>query len=150
MNTRQNGVVRRKCKHIFLEVCTALLFQSHLPLWSCENCSFTTTYLINLVEFKSHYIMWPSRVFNRLCYMSTTKQKKDKLPNTVVPYVFLRCPLDKKSYKLFITWTQPFYFSRDVHEFVFPYSKAIKLCFLTFQIITLIILLPCHFTLQIL
>lgn len=56
---QQNGVVERKHKNL-LEVCRALLFQSHLPNKLWRNAIMTATYLINrcptkLFSYKTPY-----------------------------------------------------------------------------------------------
>jgi len=87
---QQNRVVERKHKNL-LEVSRALLFQSRLLLKFWDDCVLTARHIVNRLPtlllknkspFEVLYGKVPSydhlRVFGCLCYMSTTKQGRDK------------------------------------------------------------------------
>ncbi|KAK9070135.1 hypothetical protein SSX86_010535 [Deinandra increscens subsp. villosa] len=131
---QQNGVVERKHKHL-LETCRALLFQSKLPLIFWGDCLLTATYLVNLfpTEVLAHkspyevlYGKVPSfthlRSFGCLCYVSTSKNGRDKLQSRANPAVFLGYPFGTKGYKVYDLVTHKFLISRNLifHETIFP------------------------------
>jgi len=102
-------------------------------------CVLTATYPINrmpapILKNKTPYELphgqKPSydhlRVFGCLCYVSTSKQGKDKFMGRVVPYVFLGYPYGKKAYKVMTFDTHKFHSSRDIvfHEAIFPFSSS--------------------------
>lgn len=135
-NTLTNRIVEHKHKHL-LELCTALLFQSHLSTSYWGECLLTATFLINkhptrLLNYKipSEIIFRKPpdysflRCFGCLCYAYTLSQNRGKLDPREVACAFIVYSFGKKGYKLFSISTRHIFVSRDVvfHEFVYCFA----------------------------
>jgi len=66
------------------------------------------------------------RVFGCLCYMTTTKHRRDKFQDRAKAYVFMGYAFEKKGYRVMDLGTTKFYESRDIifHENIFPFAAS--------------------------
>lgn len=109
---QQNGVAEREHKHL-LEVCRALLYQSHLPSKYWGEALLTATHLINIFPsmflgninpheklFKKRPTYSHLKPFGCLCFVSTLSAYRDKLSPRAFPGLLLGYTFGRKEYKI--------------------------------------------------
>lgn len=121
-----NGVSERKNK-IVMEMAKSMLFEKGLLRSFWGEAINTTIYLINRCPTKALnnqtlFEAWSSRkplmnhlkVFRCVCYAQILKEKRYKLEETSVRYIFLGYSSMSKGYRLYNLKTKKVLISRDV------------------------------------
>lgn len=126
---QQNGIVRRKHKHI-LKVARALSYQFGLGNMYWGECVKTIVHIINIMpssilQDKIPYeLLYGTKVdlsflksFGCVCFVKTNPIVRDKFMEKAQSCIFIGCPYDHKAYKLLNLQTNKILVSRDVKFF---------------------------------
>lgn len=133
---QQNGVVKRKHRHIF-EVARAIRFQGSITIKFWGECVLVVLYLINRLPTGLLQGQSPHEVFHQLrpsldhlrtvgclCY-ATTHSRYDKFSPRADACIMMGYSLTQKGYVLYILGSKKFLVSRDVifKEDIFPFKQ---------------------------
>ena len=127
---QQNGVAKRKNRHLIETTCTFLLHY-HVPFRFWENTVFTACYLINrmpssvLHDQIPHSLLFPDqplyflppRVFGCTCFVHILTPGQDKLSAKNTKYIFLGYSRLPKGYRCYSPQTHRYFLSADVTFF---------------------------------